>query len=158
MLGDTGCSPSEGGEMSASATARRFFDEIWSQGDFDLVDELFAPEYVGHPSGPETSVRGPEGVKEYVGRLREGVPDLTMTVEDQVVDQDKVATRWTARGTHAGELMLTEPTGRTATVTGITIQRFEPTGRIIEGWTNWDMLGMVQQFGIIHRSAERQPS
>jgi predicted ester cyclase len=158
MLGNTGCSPSEGGEMSASATARRFFDEIFSQGDFDLVDELFAPEYVGHPSGPEAIVRGPDGVKEYVGRLREGVPDLTMTVEDQVVDQDKVATRWTARGTHAGELMQMEPTGRTAIVTGITIQRFEATGRIVEGWTNWDMLGMVQQFGIVPQPAERQPS
>jgi SnoaL-like polyketide cyclase len=152
MLGTTGCSPSEGGEMSASATARRFFDEIFSQGDFDLVDELFAPEYVGHPSGPETIVRGPEGVKEYVGRLREGVPDLTMTVEDQVV------ARWTARGTHAGELMQMEPTGRTATVSGITIQRFEATGRIVEGWTNWDMIGMVQQFGIVPQPAERQPS
>ena len=79
--------------MSASATARRFFDEIWSQGDFDLVDELFAHEYVGHPSGPEESVRGPEGVKTYIGRLREGIPDLTMTIEDQVADQDKVATQ-----------------------------------------------------------------
>jgi steroid delta-isomerase-like uncharacterized protein len=144
--------------MSASATARRFFDEIWSRGDFDLVDELFAPEYVGHPSGPETIVRGPEGVKEYIGRLREGVPDLTVTVEDQVIDQDKVATRWTARGTHAGELMRMEPTGRTATVSGITIQRFEAAGRIVEGWTNWDMLGMVQQFGIVSQPAEARPS
>ena len=133
--------------MSASATARRFFDEIFSQGDFELVDELFAPDYVGHPSGPETIVRGPEGVKEYVGRLREGVPDLTMTVEDQVVDKDKVATRWSARGTHAGELMRMEPSGRTATVTGITIQRFGAGDRIVEGWTNWDMLGMLGQLG-----------
>jgi predicted ester cyclase len=144
--------------MSASATARRFFDEIWSQGDFDLVDELFAPEYVGHPSGPEAIVHGPAGVKEYIGRLRAGVPDLTVIVEDQVIDQDKVATRWTAHGTHAGELMRMEPTGRTATVTGITIQRFGPGGRIVEGWTNWDMLGMVQQFGIVPQPAERQPS
>jgi predicted ester cyclase len=144
--------------MSASATARRFFDEIWSRGDFDLVDELFAPEYVGHPSGPEGIVRGPEGVKEYIGRLREGVPDLAMTVEDQVVDGDKVATRWTARGTHAGELLRAEPTGRTATVSGITIQRFGAEDRIVEGWTNWDMLGMVQQLGIVPQPAERQPS
>jgi len=141
--------------MSASATARRFFDEIWSQGDLDLVDQLFAAEYVGHPSGPEAIVRGPEGVKEYIGRLRQGVPDLTVIVEDQVVDRDKVATRWTARGTHAGELMRMEPTGRTATVTGITIQRFGTEGRIVEGWTNWDMLGMVQQFGIVPQPAER---
>jgi steroid delta-isomerase-like uncharacterized protein len=141
--------------MSASATARRFFDEIWSQGDFDLVDELFAPEYVGHPSGPEAIVQGPEGVKEYIGRLRQGVPDLTMTVEEQVADEDKVATRWIAHGTHAGELLGVEATGRAATVTGITIQRFGVNGRIVEGWTNWDMLGLVQQLGIVPQPAER---
>ena len=134
--------------MSANATARRFFDEIWSQGDFDLVDELFAPEYVGHPSGPEAVVQGPEGVKEYIGRLRQGVPDLTMTVEEQVADEDKVVTRWT-------ELLGVEATGRAATVTGITIQRFGANGRIVEGWTNWDMLGMVLQLGIVPQPAER---
>lgn len=141
--------------MSTSATTRRFFDEVWSEGDFDLVDELFAPEYVGHPSGPEESVRGPEGVKEYIGRLKEGVPDLTVTVEDQVADGDKVATRWTARGTHDGELMGIDPTGQTATVTGITIQRFDDGGQIVEGWTNWDMLGMLQQLGIAPQPAGR---
>jgi steroid delta-isomerase-like uncharacterized protein len=133
--------------MSTSATARRFFEEVWSEGDFDLVDELFAPEYVGHPSGPEESVRGSEGVKEYIGHLREGVPNLTVTVEDQVADGNKVATRWTAQGTHDGDLMGMEATGRTATVTGITIQHFRADGRIVEGWTNWDMLGMLQQLG-----------
>jgi steroid delta-isomerase-like uncharacterized protein len=139
--------------MITTVSARRFFDEVWSQGDFELVDELFAPEYVGHPSGPEETVRGPEGVKEYVGQLREGVPDLTVTVEDQVVAGDKVATRWTARGTHDGELMGIDPTGRTATVTGITIQRFEPGGRIVEAWTNWDLLGMLQQLGVTPQPA-----
>jgi steroid delta-isomerase-like uncharacterized protein len=141
--------------MSTSATARRFFDEIWSQGDFDLVDELFAPEYVGHPSGPEEAVRGPAGVKQYIGSLREGIPDLTMTIEDQVADQDKVATRWTAHGTQAGELMGMEATQQTATVTGITIQRFGAGGRIVEGWTNWDMFGLLQQLGNVPQPAAR---
>lgn len=141
--------------MSTSATARRFFDEVWSEGDFDVVDELFAPEYVGHPSGPEAPVRGPEGVKEYIGRLREGVPDLTVTVEDQVAGGDKVATRWTARGRHDGELMGIAATGRTATVTGITIQRFGAGGRIVEGWTSWDTLGMLHQLGVAPQPAGR---
>lgn len=141
--------------MSTSATARRFFDEVWTKGDFDLVDELFARDYVGHPSGPEETVRGPEGVKEYVGRLREGVPDLTVTVEDQVADGDKVATRWIAQGTHDGELFGIEPTGRTATVTGISIQRFGGDGRIVEAWTNWDLLGMLHQLGVTPQPVAR---
>lgn len=141
--------------MSTSATARRFFGEVWGEGKLDLVDELFAPGYVGHPSGPEETVRGPGGVKEFIGRLREGVPDLTMTLEDEVADGDKVVTRWTARGTHDGELMGIDPTGRTATVTGITILRFDDGGQIVEGWTNWDMLGMLQQLGVAPQPAGR---
>src|SRR5215207_10299143 len=101
--------------MNTSVTAGRFFREVWSEGKLDLVDELFSPAYVGHPSGPEEPVQAPAGVSEYVGRLRESFPDLTITVEDQVANGDKVATRWTARGTHDGELMEIDPTGRTAT-------------------------------------------
>jgi steroid delta-isomerase-like uncharacterized protein len=141
--------------MTPTATARRFFEKVFSQGDLDLVDELVAADYVGHPSGPEETVRGPQGVKEYIGRLREGVPDLALTIEDQIADGDKVATRWTARGTHDGELLGAGPTGRTATVTGITIQRLGAGGRIVEGWTSWDMLGMLQQLGIAPQPAQR---
>jgi steroid delta-isomerase-like uncharacterized protein len=155
MLSETGMSQGEGGEMSSSATARRFFDEVWSEGNFDLVDELFAPDYVGHPSGPEETVQGPEGVKEYVGLLREGVPDLNMSIEDQVAQGDKVVTRWTAQGTHDGELIGIDPTGRRASVTGITIQRIGEGGKIAEGWTNWDMLGMLQQLGVAPQPARR---
>jgi steroid delta-isomerase-like uncharacterized protein len=136
--------------MSASAIARRFFDEVFSQGKLDLVDELFATDYVGHPSGNEESTRGPQGVKQYVGTLRGGVSDLTVTVEDQVVEGDKVVTRWIARGTHDGELMGIPPTGRTAAVTGITIQRLQD-GKVVEGWTNWDVMGTLQQLGVAPR-------
>ena len=141
--------------MSPNTTARRFFDEIWSQGRFDLVDELVAPDYIGHPSGPEETVRGPERVREYVGRLRQGVPDLTITVEDQLADGDRVTTRWTALGTHDGELMGLDPTGRTATVTGITIQRIQDGRQIVEGWTSWDMLGLLHQLGAASHAVPR---
>jgi steroid delta-isomerase-like uncharacterized protein len=144
--------------MSTSATAQRFFREVWSAGKLDLVDELFAPGYVGHPSGPEETVRGPDGVKQYVGRLRKAFPDLTMTVEDQIAEDDKVATRWTARGTHDGELMGSGPTGRTGTVTGITIQRIADGGQIAEGWTNWDTLGLLHQLGLAPQPAGPEPT
>jgi len=133
--------------MSTSAIASRFFDEVFSEGKLDLVDELFASDYVGHPSGHEEATRGPEGVKGYVAGLRGAVSNLTVTVEDQVTESDKVVTRWTAQGTHDGELMGIAPTGRTAKVTGITIQRVQD-GRVVEGWTNWDLMGMLQQLGV----------
>lgn len=133
--------------MSTIAIASRFFDEVFSEGKLDLVDELFATDYVGHPSGNEEATRGPEGVKEYVAGLRGAVSDLTVTVEDQVTEGDTVVTRWTAQGTHDGVLMGIAPTGRTAEVTGITIQRVQD-GRVVEGWTNWDLMGMLQQLGV----------
>jgi len=133
--------------MSNSAIARRFFDEVFSKGKLDLVDELFATDYFGHPSGNEDANRGPQGVKAYVGALREGVSDLSVTIEDQVADRNKVVTRWTAQRTHDGELMGIPPTGRSAAVTGITIQRLQD-GRVVEAWTNWDVMGMLQQLGV----------
>ena len=135
--------------MSTRAIARRFFNEVFSEGKLDRVDELFATDYVGHPSGNEETTRGPEGVKEYVAVLRRGVSDLTVTVEDQVSEGDKIVTRWIARGTHDGALMgiPIPPTGRAAAVTGITIQRVQD-GRVVEGWTNWDLMGLLQQLGV----------
>ena len=133
--------------MSTSAIARLFFDEVFSEGKLELVDELFATDYVGHPSGAEEETQGPEGVKEYVAGLRGAVSDLTLTVQDHVAEGDKVVTRWTAQGTHDGELMGIAPTGRKAAVTGITIQRVQD-GRVVEGWTNWDLMGLLQQLGV----------
>lgn len=84
--------------MSASATARRFFDEIWSQGDFDLVDELFAPEYVGHPSGPEAIVHGPAGVKEYTRRPEVEATALVYPEPGRLDRRDGVAPAVAAAG------------------------------------------------------------
>jgi steroid delta-isomerase-like uncharacterized protein len=141
--------------MSNSAIARRFFDEIWSAGHFELVDELIAPDYIGHPTAPEQTVHGPEGVKQYIARLREGIPDLAVTVDDQLACGEKVATRWTAHGTHDGDLMGLGPTGRSATVTGITVQRIQDGRQIAEGWTSWDALGLFQQLGAAPEGATR---
>jgi steroid delta-isomerase-like uncharacterized protein len=135
--------------MSNTAVSRRFFEEVFSSGKLDLVDDLFSTDYVGHPSGNDAPVRGPQGVKEYVGDLRAGVSDLTMTIEDQIADGDKVATRWIASGTHDGDLLGIPPTGRSASITGITIQRLKD-GLVVEGWTDWDLMGLLQQLGVMN--------
>ncbi|HVD58831.1 MAG TPA: ester cyclase, partial [Thermoleophilaceae bacterium] len=60
----------------------------------------------------------------------------------------KVATRWTARGTHDGDLMDIAPTGKQAKVSGLTISRLA-NGKVIEDYTNWDAFGMMQQLGVV---------
>ena len=128
--------------------ARRVFDEVWSQGKLDLADEILTPDFVGRPGGMGEPFKGPAGAKEFIGRLREAFPDITFVVEEMIAEDDLVATRWTATGTHDSEFMGLEPTGRQATIGGMTIQRFKD-GRIVEGWTEQDALGLFRQLGAL---------
>jgi steroid delta-isomerase-like uncharacterized protein len=129
------------------AVARREL-EIFATGNLDIADEIIAPDYVGHdPAQPEPT-RGPAGVKEAAAGYRAAFPDLTVTVEQQVAEGDTVVTRWTATGTHEGELFGIAPTGKQATVTGISVERVVD-GKVVEDHTNWDTYGMMVQLGVI---------
>jgi steroid delta-isomerase-like uncharacterized protein len=136
--------------MSADtkAIARRFLEEAFNSGNLDVVDELVAPEFVNHDAAlPEPGV-GIEAAKASITGYREAFPDLRLTIEQQLAEGEYVTTRWSARGTHQGNLMGMAPTGKQATVTGITIDRIVD-GRFVESWTNWDTLGLMQQLGVI---------
>jgi steroid delta-isomerase-like uncharacterized protein len=129
--------------------------EAFGSGDVDRLEELIAPDVVDHdPYNPFAS-EGLEGVKKGVNMYREAFPDLQFTIEDQIAEGDKVATRWTGTGTHQGELMGAAPTGKSATVTGIAIDRIEG-GKIVETWGNWDTLAMMQNVGLIPEQAPAQ--
>ena len=135
-------------EGENKAISRRADEELFNQGNLDVADELFAPNFVYHdPAGGE-EWRGPESVKRYAAMLRAAFPDLRQTVEDQVAERDKVAYRWTARGTHKGELMGIAPTGNRVEFTGIAIARIQD-GKIEEMWESYDALGLMRQLGII---------
>lgn len=130
---------------------RRVFEEPW-KGNLDVVDELIARDYVGHdPANPEP-LHGPEGVKEFISTYRSAYPDARITVEQQLAEGDMVATRWTARGTHEGDLLGIAPTGKRVTVAGLTFSRLED-GKIVEEFQNWDTFGMMQQLGAVHAAA-----
>ena len=128
------------------ALMRRGIEEVWNGGNFDVVDELIAGDYVGHQ--PPIENHGPAGVKRYFAMLREAFPDIHFTIEDQIAEGDRVVTRWAARATHLGVYQGIPPTGKPGTVTGITINRVAD-GKVVEGWTNLDSLGMLQQLGVI---------
>ena len=134
------------------AIVRREIEEVFSaQGDLDVADEIFAPEYVGYPE----DVRGPEGAKETAKMYRNAFPDVQLSIEDQVAEGDKVVTRWIGSGTHHGEMMGIAPTGNQVRVDGMTISRIED-GKIVEEWDIYDALGMMQQLGAIPSPEEAQ--
>src|SRR4051812_12913452 len=93
------------------ALARRFTEEVFNHGNFDLVDELLAPDSVDHnpmPGQPE----GSEGVRWIARAMRAAFPDLHFAFEDQIAEGDKVVNRWTLSGTHQGALFGMPPTGK----------------------------------------------
>lgn len=128
------------------AVAHRWYEEVFSAGKLELVNELIAPDFVEHDASNPSLDR--EGVKQLVSMYRGAYPDLHITVEDVITEGDKVVARFTARGTHRGPLMGIPPTGKQVTVTAIDILRFE-NGKIVEHWGNQDLLGMMQQLGAI---------
>src|SRR5579864_5887314 len=128
------------------ATARRWYEEVFTAGNLDLIHELFAPNFVDHD--PVNLLPGLEGVRQVVGMYRGAFPDLHITVEDWVAEGEKVVTRFRAQGTHKGPLMGIPPTEKQVTVTDIDILGFEH-GKIAEHWGNRDDLGMLQQVGAI---------
>ncbi len=93
------------------AIVRRIIEEAFNQGKLGVIDEVISPDYVNiDPAAPEP-IRGPAGMKEMVEGYRAAFPDLKLTINDQVSSGDKVVTRWTATGTHKGDLWGLAPTG-----------------------------------------------
>jgi steroid delta-isomerase-like uncharacterized protein len=127
---------------------RRLIEEVWNRGNFSIVDEVVASDYLGHSSTPADETHGREGYKRFYATLREAFPDFRVTVEDQIAEGDKVVTRWTARGTHQGEFQGMSPTGKHGAITGITIDRIA-NGKVVECWTNADDLGMMRLLGVV---------
>ena len=138
--------------MSAAnkEVVRRALEEPWRNPD--VLDELVSSDYVGYdPSSPQP-LRGPQGAKEFVETYRSAFEGAQITVKEQVAEGDLVATRWEGRGRHTGELMGVAPTGRDVVVSGTTLSRVE-NGKIVEEWSNWDTLGMLQQIGAVPAAA-----
>jgi steroid delta-isomerase-like uncharacterized protein len=127
------------------AVARRVIEQIINTGDVSAVDEVIATDYVySSPGMPD--VRGPEGMKEFVGMYRAAFPDVRLTVDQQIAEGDSVLTRWTATGTHLGEFMGMAPTGKQVTVNGMILSRFAD-GKLIDDYEIMDVFGLVQQLG-----------
>ncbi len=132
------------------ALLQRAYEQIFNRGNLDQIEEFVSADLVDHET-PPPGMEGLEGIevlRQFVKVFRDALPDLRFTAEDIIAEGDKVAARYTMRGTHQGELMGIPPTGNRIEVTGIDIVRFEG-GKMVEHWANSDELGMMQQLGVI---------
>src|ERR1700751_165680 len=114
---------------------RRFYEEGFNQRHLALVDELCTPDHLFHNT--PTTLHGREEFKQLLSLYLTAFPDARFTVEDELAEGDRVASRYTFRGTHQGELMGISPTGKQVTVTGIIVNRIAG-GKVEEGWLNFD--------------------
>jgi hypothetical protein len=135
--------------MSAEtkAIARRLLDEAFNGGNLDVVDELVSPEFVNHDAALPEPTRGSRRESEY-RRLPRGLPDLRLTIEQQVGEGEFVTTRWSADRHPSGR-----PDGndgdRQAGDRDRDHDRPDRRRPLVESWTNWDTLGLMQQLGVI---------
>lgn len=135
------------------AKARRLFSEVWNKGDAGVVDELVAGNVVNRDPSNPSDVIGTGAYKQLVSTYRTAFPDIHFTIDDLIAEGDKAVCRWTARGTHRGDLLGIAATGKQLTNTGISIVRFEG-GKAVEIWVNRDALGLMQQLGVVQPPGE----
>jgi len=136
--------------LANKALVRRFYEEVESQGRLDSIDALFAPTFtdMGHPERGT----GPASVRAHVIEMRTRFPDLTVTIDQLLAEDDWVVARLTSRGTHRGPFAGIPPTGKTVVWSGVAMQRIVD-GRIVERWTRYDMIGLLRQLGALQFGA-----
>jgi steroid delta-isomerase-like uncharacterized protein len=123
---------------------RRFIDEVFVKGNADAVDKLVTHDFTPHSWG--TMPPGAEPLKQATRRVHAGVTDVRMKIEDMIAEEEKVAVRLTAHGTHQGEFMGLPASGKPYTISETHIFHMRD-GKIAEHWRDADMLGMMQQLG-----------
>lgn len=131
----------------ANKAAVRDCFEYAARGDYGGFPQILAEDYTLHPEG----VRGADGLQAMVEGYRAAISGLSITVDQQFTEGDCVATRFTMRGRHDGDLMGAPPSGREIEVTGLTVSRCRD-GRIEEEWELVDVAGLLAQIGSLPES------
>jgi steroid delta-isomerase-like uncharacterized protein len=130
------------------ALVSRVADDIWNRGDLAVVDELMVDDAAYHGPHMPGGVGDRESWRRAIGMYRSAFPDSHVTFEELIASDDTVVGRWSATGTHTGQLPGLAPTGKRIAIGGITIYRIA-AGKIVEAWEQLDMLGMWQQLGVV---------
>lgn len=127
---------------------RRWFKEVWLEGKTQIVTDVLAPRAVCMGQLEDgLALVGPDEFIQFVERTRRTFPDMKISIEDIFGVDDRVVIRWSGVMTHQGDDLGIPASQKRVKIGGISIARFE-NGMIVEGWDNWDQLGMLKQIGV----------
>jgi steroid delta-isomerase-like uncharacterized protein len=125
---------------------RRYYENVLNAGDLNALEELAVSQYDEHDPLPGQA-DGREGLRQRVEMLRRAFQTY-FTIEDIIAEGDKVVVRWTQHGTQVAEFLGMPATGKSFTIAGIDIHRLQD-GKLAEHWHVVDLLGQMQQLGLI---------
>lgn len=128
--------------------AKRWFEELWNQGRYEVIDELADERAVGTGQQLHDHPINLEQFRGFAKHLRDAFPDFHVEIEDTIAENDRVALRWRAKMTHSGKFLSYPATGKKVNISGITILRIS-NGKIVAGWDKWDQLGLLEQIGAV---------
>jgi steroid delta-isomerase-like uncharacterized protein len=129
------------------AIIARMIEQVWNEGRTDLVEEFFTEDCVQHIVGMPQAL-GLDALKQNTAMGLTAWADFHLGLDEAVAEGDMVAARWTTTGKHVGDLLGIPATGKQVSQCGTTFYRLE-NGRIAEIWFLADMLGLMQQLGVI---------
>lgn len=132
--------------MENKQLADRVWEEVWHEGKLERINDLFAPDFLRHDPGRE--IHGPEENRQFIASFRTAFPDLRFTVEDQIAEGDKVCVRYRFQGTNSGPFQGRPATQKQVVYSGILIYRIA-NGKIAEQWTEFDLMGLLRQLGLL---------
>ena len=128
--------------------ARRIVDESWAKHNPSILDGLFSHDAVLHDPQYPTVAKGPQGAKSTLARYLRAFPDLKIGIEREIADGDYVVQHLRASGTNTGEFNGMPATGKNTSVTGVMTSKIKD-GKVIEAWSLFDSLGLLQQLGVL---------
>jgi steroid delta-isomerase-like uncharacterized protein len=132
------------------ALVRRWFEEVWNKGRADAIEEMFAADGIAHGLSDESGnpLRGPKHFREYQAQMKTAFPDMQISIEDMVAENDLVAVRCNVRGKHSGEGFGIAASNAPVEFSGMSFVRIAD-GKIVEGWNNFDFMRMYKQVGVL---------
>jgi steroid delta-isomerase-like uncharacterized protein len=125
-----------------------YFYEVWNKGNFEKLEQIIDPSYVNHNPSTPNPLPGPAGLKPIILAMRQAIPDLTYTIEETIITEDRIVARVLVRGTHRDTLFGIPGTGRKFEIRQINVE-YVKNGKIVEHWRVTEELKWMQQLGVL---------